>query len=409
LEEVSVLPIGFKVGGGYVGISKNMDMKKYDLALFLSEKPASAAGVFTKNLVKAAPVNISITRLQKKSSLFYGIVANSGCANACTGHQGNVDAEYICTSVENSLNLQKGTILCASTGIIGKPININDKFLPKNINYIINNSMGTSAKNEDDAILGIMTTDTFIKKVSKQIFFDNKKVTIWGCVKGAGMIHPNLSSSKHATMLAFILTDIQVDNKVLQKILENSLEDSFHSISIDGDTSTNDSIIVLANGMSDVTVSSNRDLYKFAEAFNEIMIELAKLVVKDGEGATKFIEIEIKNLKTKNDAKKIASTIATSPLVKTALFGSDLNWGRIIAAIGRSGVSFNLNKIDLYIANIKILNNGEVIKFPIKTVKESLCRKTIKLIIDFNDGDKSTKYYTCDLSYNYVKINSEYN
>ncbi|MDR0890633.1 MAG: bifunctional glutamate N-acetyltransferase/amino-acid acetyltransferase ArgJ [Endomicrobium sp.] len=404
-----MLPIGFKVGGGYVGISKNMDMKKYDLALFLSEKPASAAGVFTKNLVKAAPVNISITRLQKKSSLFYGIVANSGCANACTGHQGNVDAEYICTSVENSLNLQKGTILCASTGIIGKPININDKFLPKNINYIINNSMGTSAKNEDDAILGIMTTDTFIKKVSKQIFFDNKKVTIWGCVKGAGMIHPNLSSSKHATMLAFILTDIQVDNKVLQKILENSLEDSFHSISIDGDTSTNDSIIVLANGMSDVTVSSNRDLYKFAEAFNEIMIELAKLVVKDGEGATKFIEIEIKNLKTKNDAKKIASTIATSPLVKTALFGSDLNWGRIIAAIGRSGVSFNLNKIDLYIANIKILNNGEVIKFPIKTVKESLCRKTIKLIIDFNDGDKSTKYYTCDLSYNYVKINSEYN
>lgn len=404
-----MLPIGFKVGGGYVGISKNMDMKKYDLALFLSEKPASAAGVFTKNLVKAAPVNISITRLQKKSSLFYGIVANSGCANACTGHQGNVDAEYICTSVENSLNLQKGTILCASTGIIGKPININDKFLPKNINYIINNSMGTSAKNEDDAILGIMTTDTFIKKVSKQIFFDNKKVTIWGCVKGAGMIHPNLSSSKHATMLAFILTDIQVDNKVLQKILENSLEDSFHSISIDGDTSTNDSIIVLANGMSDVTVSSNRDIYKFVEAFNEIMIELAKLVVKDGEGATKFIEIEIKNLKTKNDAKKIASTIATSPLVKTALFGSDLNWGRIIAAIGRSGVSFNLNKIDLYIANIKILNNGEVIKFPIKTVKESLCRKTIKLIIDFNDGDKSTKYYTCDLSYNYVKINSEYN
>ncbi|MDR0915106.1 MAG: bifunctional glutamate N-acetyltransferase/amino-acid acetyltransferase ArgJ [Endomicrobium sp.] len=401
-----MLPKGFKVGGMHVGIS-NKKASKLDLSLFISECPASVAGVFTRNIVKAAPIIVSIKRLQHIKKC-YGIVANSGCANACTGIRGIKTAEYICAVVENSLKLKSETILCASTGIIGKQITLNKKIFEKNISDIVNNGLGRSAKNEENAVFGIMTTDTFIKKISKSIVIDNRKVVIWGCVKGSGMIHPDLIGF-HATMLSFILTDLNINNTTLQTILNESIDSSFNNISIDGDTSTNDSIIVLANGKSNVTLSSQIDIKNFIDAFNEVTIELAKLIVKDGEGATKFVELEVKNTKTKNDAKKIASTVATSPLFKTALFGSDLNWGRIIAAIGRSGVNFNINKIDIYVADLQILKNGKVVKFSNNTAKTLLLKKEIKFIIDFKEGSASIKYYTCDFSYNYVKINSEYN
>jgi glutamate N-acetyltransferase/amino-acid N-acetyltransferase len=400
-----MLPKGFKVGGMHTGIYSNPS--KLDVSLFISEYPASVAGVFTSNIVKAAPVIVSLKRLQRIKKC-YGIIANSGCANACTGFRGIKTAEYMCKVVERSLKLESETIMCASTGIIGKQINLDKIRFKKNINFIINNCLGRTVNNIDDAIHGIMTTDSFIKKISKSIMIGNKKVTIWGCVKGSGMIHPDLIGL-HATMLSFILTDIHIDNVVLQSILENSVDNSFNSISIDGDTSTNDSVIVLANGKSNVTLSSKKDLKSFIHVFNEVTIELAKLIVKDGEGATKFIELEVKNAKTIPDAKRIASTVATSPLFKTALFGSDLNWGRIIAAIGRSGVYFNINKINIYVAELQILKNGKVLNFSSDLAKKILLNKEVKFIIDLKEGKQSTKYYTCDLSYNYVKINSEYN
>jgi glutamate N-acetyltransferase/amino-acid N-acetyltransferase len=400
-----VLPKGFKVGGIHTGISSKSS--KIDVSLFISEYPANAAGVFTSNIVKAAPVIVSLARLQRIRK-FYGIIANSGCANACTGDSGIQTAEYMCKIVEHSLKLPHETILCASTGIIGQQININNISFKKDIDCIVNNGLGKTTQNEKNAILGIMTTDTFIKKTSKSIIIDNKEVTIWGCVKGAGMIHPDLRGL-HATMLSFILTDLKIDSTTLQTILEKSIDKSFNSISIDGDTSTNDSIIVLANGKSNVMLSSQTDFNNFICAFNETTIELAKLIVKDGEGATKFIELEIKHTKTRVDARKIASTLATSPLFKTALFGADLNWGRIIAAIGRAGVHFNINQIDMYVSKLQILKNGQAVNFSSNIAKKILLNKEIKFMIDLKEGKESIKYYTCDLSYDYVKINSEYN
>ncbi|MCL2390598.1 MAG: bifunctional glutamate N-acetyltransferase/amino-acid acetyltransferase ArgJ, partial [Endomicrobia bacterium] len=322
-----MFPKGFKVGGVRSGIHKKE--RKKDLALFISDVPANAAGMFTKSVVKAAPVLLDIERM-KKGGKFSAIVANSGCANACTGEKGIKDAKTMCYEIEKIFNLQAGSALCASTGVIGQYINM-PKFA--DVVKLLKDSLGTSAKNEDEAVLSIMTTDTFIKKSSKKIKVKNGEITIWGCVKGAGMIHPNMQGL-HATMLSFILTDTEIESKALQKILENSADNSFHCVSVDGDTSTNDTVIVLANGQSKTGRLSPVDMKKFALALDEVTLSLAKMIAKDGEGATKFIEIEIKNTKTKEDARKIGATIATSPLFKTAVFGADANWGRVLAAAG---------------------------------------------------------------------------
>jgi glutamate N-acetyltransferase/amino-acid N-acetyltransferase len=405
-----MLPKGYKVGGIHSGISKSD--KKKDLALFISEFPASAAGVFTKNAVKAAPVLVDIERL-KKNSEFFGIIANSGCANACTGVDGERDAKNMCLMLEKSFKLNNGSILCASTGIIGKCLNISKSEFMKNIELLKNN-IGVSEDHENDAVLAIMTTDTFVKKSIKRIKTKNGEIKIWGCAKGSGMIHPNmccaggLSDDLHATMLSFILTDAEIKNDVLQKILEESLEQSFNCISVDGDTSTNDTVLVLANGQSNTGILSESDLKRFIEGFNELSVDLAKSIVKDGEGATKFIEIEVINTKTKVDAKTICSTISTSPLFKTAMFGSDENWGRILAAVGRSGVVFDLNNIDIYVGNVQIFKNGKISNYSKDTVKKLLLEKKIKIVIDFKVGQEYGRYYTCDFSYDYIKINSSY-
>jgi len=235
----------------------------------------------------------------------------------------------------------------------------------------------------------------------------NGEIKIWGCVKGAGMIHPNMQGL-HATMLSFILTDAEIENATLQKILESSVDKSFNCISVDGDTSTNDTVIVLANGRSGTGKLSKSDLEKFEKKFDEITLELAKSVAKDGEGATKFIEIEVKNAKTKTDAKLIASTIATSPLFKTAMFGSDANWGRILAAAGRAGVKFDVGKVDIYMGGIQTVKNGAALNFSEEAAKKSLSKKEIKVVIDFKLGEGNSKYYTCDFSYDYVKVSGTY-
>jgi len=403
-----MLPKGFKVGGIWSGISKKEGNK--DLALFISESPANAAGVFTKNIVKAAHILVDAERLEKGGK-FSGIIANAGCANACTGIKGEEDAKNMCSAVEKSFDLAQGSVLCASTGIIGQYLNISSaEELEKKVD-ILKKNIGASVKNEDEAVLAIMTTDTFIKKAGKKVRVGNGEIKIWGCVKGAGMIHPNMQRSQeglHATMLSFILTDAEIESKTLQKMLESSVDKSFNCISVDGDTSTNDTVIVLANGQSGTGKLSKSDLENFGKKFDELTLELAQAIVKDGEGATKFIEIEIKNIKTKTDAKIIASTIATSPLFKTAMFGSDANWGRILAAAGRAGVDFDLNKIDIYMGGIQTFKDGVGLNFSEEAAKKSLSEKEIKIVIDFKVGKEGSKYYTCDFSYDYVKISGTY-
>ncbi|GMO65451.1 MAG: bifunctional glutamate N-acetyltransferase/amino-acid acetyltransferase ArgJ [Endomicrobiia bacterium] len=402
-----MLPKGFKVGGICSGIAKNN--RKKDLALFISESPASAAGVFTKNVVKAAPVLVDIERL-RKGDKFFGIIANSGCANACTGIEGEENAKNMCLVIEKSFNLNVGSVLCASTGIIGQHLNISKEELERSVDLLKNN-IGVSIENENDAVLAIMTTDTFVKKVNRKIEVESGEIKIWGCIKGAGMIHPDmcgLSTDLHATMLSFILTDTEIESETLQKILENSSEKSFNCVSVDGDTSTNDTVIVLANGQSNTGKLSNSNLEKFEEVFDELTLELAQSVAKDGEGATKFIEIDVRNTKTKMDAKLVASTIATSPLFKTAMFGADTNWGRILAAAGRSGVIFDLSKVDIYIGGVQIFKNGEILNSFEEAARKSLLKKEVKVVVDFKSGKENCKYYTCDFSFDYVKINSSY-
>ncbi|MDR2191478.1 MAG: bifunctional glutamate N-acetyltransferase/amino-acid acetyltransferase ArgJ, partial [Endomicrobium sp.] len=407
------LPKGFKVGGLRCGISKK-DGKK-DLALFLSEFPAAAAGTFTQNMAKAAPVLVDIARL-KRGGDFYGIIANSGCANACTGARGKKDALEMCISIEKSFGLPKDAVFAASTGVIGQLLNM-DKF--HSGVKLLKSALGKSAKNEDDAVSAIMTTDTFIKKSSKTIRVKKGTVTIWGCVKGAGMIHPDLagisktpkikkSASLHATMLSFILTDAKIDAKNLQRTLEKAVNHSFNCVSVDGDTSTNDTVILLANGQSGAGKLDGENLKKFADALDEVCIDLAKQIAKDGEGATKFVEIEVKNAKNTSDAKNIARAIATSPLFKTAIFGADANWGRVIAAAGRAGVSFNPDKIDITMGGIKTFKNGAPLKFSEAKAKQALLKKEVKIELNLKAGKASSKYYACDFSYDYVKINGDY-
>ncbi|MDR1663082.1 MAG: bifunctional glutamate N-acetyltransferase/amino-acid acetyltransferase ArgJ [Endomicrobium sp.] len=399
-----MLPKGFKVGGIRSELSKKEGKK--DLALFISDVPANTACIFTQNIVKAAPVLLDIERLKIRDK-FSGVIANSGCANACTGTKGLEDAEYICSICENIFELDSVSLLCASTGVIGQYLNVSKDAFPEKIKFL-RDSIGTSLKNEEESILAIMTTDTLIKKVNKEVVIKGSKVRIWGCVKGAGMIHPNLQGL-HATMLSFILTDADIESVTLQRILEESADKSFNCVSIDGDTSTNDTVIVLANGQSGIGKLSKEDLTIFVNAFDELTLDLAKSVVKDGEGATKFIEIEVKNAKTKKDAKFIASTIATSPLFKTAMFGSDANWGRIIAAMGRSKIDFfDINKVNIYIGGIHTFKNGFALKFSENDAKKSLSMKEIKVIVDLNMGSELSKYYTCDFSYDYIRINGDY-
>lgn len=394
-----MLPKGFYCGGLHSGIAKKSGKK--DLAVFYSDSPANTAGMFTFSRVKAAPVLIDIERLKKYKS-FQAVVANSGCANACTGTKGKKDAESVACEAAKFLGISPEAVLVASTGVIGQflPVEKMKKAMPELIKI-------SKEKDEKKAVEAIMTTDTFAKFISKKIKTAKGEIAIWGCAKGAGMIHPELQGL-HATMLSFILTDADIENKQLQKLLEESAKQSFNCITVDGDTSTNDTLILMANGQSQTGKLSKSDMLKFKTALDDVTLSLAKMMAKDGEGATKLVEIEVKNVKKYEDAKKIASTIATSPLVKTALFGSDANWGRILAAAGRAGVDFDQSKVDVYIGNIITAKNGMAVNFDEVKAKKILDAKECKITVDFKSGKASSKYYTCDFSYDYVKINGSY-
>ena len=391
------LPQGFFLNGINSGIR---DRKKRDIALIHSEVPCVAAGLFTKNRVKAAPVIISKRHLRNGRA--QAILVNSGGANACTGNRGMEDAQMMAYDLAYQLGIRKEDVLLASTGVIGRflPMNRVKQGIRK-----ITETMGNPSKAEFFAE-AIMTTDTTPKIISRQFLTQNRKrAVICGLAKGAGMIHPDL-----ATLLCFIITDINIHKSLLQRSLMRAAEISFNSLTIDGDTSTNDSVLILANGRAGNRPinGANRDFLRFQNNLNGVMLGLAELIARDGEGATKLVSIVVKNAETAVGAKKIARHIASSSLVKTALYGSDPNWGRLMAAIGSSGIRINPQRIDIYFGKLQVARNGESAAYSEKEAKRILEKKEIEIVIDLKQGRGGAKVYTCDLTPDYVNINSCY-
>ena len=368
-----------------------------DLALIFSEVESAIAGTFTTNTVKAAPVQLCMQKI--KSGRGQAILVNSGNANACTGRQGMKDARDMVTAASKQLGINAGLTYLCSTGVIGTPMPMQ-RILPA-INPLAG---GLGNASLDDTARAIMTTDTFPKLSSRQIIIQGKKGTIAGICKGAGMIAPNM-----ATMLCFILTDIAVEEKTLQAALKSAVGKSFNRITIDGDMSTNDTALIMANGLlGNRPVTKNSSGFPaFQKALDELTYELSKLIVKDGEGATKLIEVVVQNAKTEKAAQQAALAIANSSLVKTAIYGNDANWGRIMAAVGYSGISFTPEKADVFFNKVKVVKNG-IMNNKDKEATEEIKKKELKIIVDLHAGKASVKVLTCDLTEDYIRINAEY-
>lgn len=368
-----------------------------DLALIYSEVEASIAGTFTTNKVKAAPVKLDIKKI--RSGKGQAIVINSGNANACTGKKGMKDAADMVSLVAKRLNIKPSLVYVCSTGVIGAPMPI-ERIRPK-ISELADN-LGRATI--EDVAEAIMTTDRFPKIVKKKVKMGNKVGSIVGICKGAGMIWPDM-----ATMLCFIVTDVAVKQKTLHKVLNDAVKKSFNRITIDGDRSTNDTALIIANGMlGNPQITEKSGTYPaFKKVLHEVTFELSKLIVKDGEGATKFIEIEVKGARNEADAEKAAFAVANSNLVKTAIYGNDANWGRIMAALGYSGVAIKEEKIDIYFGKLRIANKG-LTTGKDKEAGEVLRGKDIKIIIDLHLGRSSAKVLTCDLTEEYIRVNAAY-
>ena len=368
-----------------------------DLALIYSEREANIAGAFTTNRVKAAPVRLDMKRI--KSGRGQAIVINSGNANACTGKQGTRDAARTADLVARALRIKPSLVYVCSTGVIGVPMPM------ERVEQKIIGLIGTLGRSTiQDVAKAIMTTDTFPKIVHKKIRIHDRTVTITGICKGAGMIWPDM-----ATMLCFLMTDIAVEQKTLDKALKDAVRQSFNRISVDGDRSTNDTVLFMANGVLDTApVTEKSESYNtFKMALQEVTFNLSKLIVKDGEGATKFIEIEVRNAKNEKDAERAAFAVANSNLVKTAIYGNDPNWGRIMAALGYSGTAIKEEKIDIYFGKIKIVHKGTGTGKDDRAA-EILKGKELKIIINLNQGTSSAKVLTCDLTEEYIKENKAY-
>ncbi|MDA8212048.1 MAG: bifunctional glutamate N-acetyltransferase/amino-acid acetyltransferase ArgJ [Clostridia bacterium] len=399
---VTAVP-GFQASGVHVGIKQTNKTKK-DIALIYSKVPAVAAGVFTTNKVQAAPVLISKEHLQ--GGQVQAVVANSGNANACTGEQGLGDARAMAHAAAFALGLEPEQVLVASTGVIGVPMPM-EVVLPG----IKQAAEALSEKGGQAAAEAIMTTDTFAKEIAVRVNLGGTQVTIGAIAKGSGMIHPNM-----ATMLAFVTTDAVIDRLALQEAVKKATEKSFNMITVDGDTSTNDMLVVLANGIagnSPVSLESP-ELTAFSEALDYVCIEMAKAIARDGEGATKLVEVRVQGAKTGDDAKKAALAVAKSSLVKTAIYGSDANWGRILAAVGYSGADFDPAAIDLYLQDQlgeiteRMMAKGAPLAFNEEKARMILDRNYIIIIVELNQGPAQATAWGCDLTYDYVKINADY-
>jgi glutamate N-acetyltransferase/amino-acid N-acetyltransferase len=387
---------GFKAAGVMCGIKKN---NKKDLAMIYSTVPSVAAGVFTTN--KVFSPSVQLCRENILSPVARAIVANSGNANACVGNQGYLDAKKIVQLTAEKLEIVPEEVLIASTGIIGEPLPMNkiETGIPNLVNALNENG-------SKDAAEGILTTDTFTKTVDVEISVSGTKVRLVGIAKGAGMIHPDM-----ATMLAFITTDAAIEKKTLQELLKESTDKSFNMITVDGDTSTNDTVIILANSLAKNKIIRGKSTSSkiFLEALDFVTSKLARMIVKDGEGATKLIEVHVKGARAFHDAKAIALAISRSNLVKTAFFGEDANWGRIIAAAGTAGVSFDPDKMDMFFGQEHVLKNGLYCGNERgKAIETVIKGQEIVLTLNLNSGNEQARMFTCDLSPEYIKINAEY-
>jgi glutamate N-acetyltransferase/amino-acid N-acetyltransferase len=388
-------PLGFRAGGMYCGIRK---IKK-DIAMIVSDTPATVAGVFTLNKTQAAPVIVDKIQL-KRAAECSAIVVNSGNANACTGERGLNDAWEMVRATAVALNVPEERIMISSTGVIGQ-------YMPmEKISPAIAELAGKVSKAGNlDAAEAIMTTDTFPKEAAVKFTLDGKTVTIGGIAKGSGMIAPNM-----ATMLAFVATDIGLDQALLAKALHGANNRSFNRISVDGDMSTNDMVLVLANGMAkNSRVTDNSEEYQlFAAALEYVLIKLAKMIAKDGEGATKLIEIMVKGARSEEEAAQAARAVANSNLVKTAIHGADANWGRILAAVGYSGIDFNPDNVEISFDELPVLRRNYEIVLDEEKAKELLLKDNVMIVVNLNQGSQFARFWTCDLTKEYVHINASY-
>jgi len=392
---------GYKATGLYAGIKK----KRKDMSLIYSNVPAKVAGTFTTNIVKAAPVKWDM-KVIKENETVQAIVLNSGVANACTGVIGDENNLKMAEAVAESLHISTASVLTASTGVIGKQ-------LPMDV--ITEGAKLLAVALEDSIEAGllaaeaIMTTDTYSKESAVSFELGDKIITIGGMAKGSGMIHPNM-----ATMLGVVTTDIAITKALLQEAISANVKDTFNMISVDRDTSTNDSLIILANGMagnSEIT-EKNKDYDIFCEALNLVTTDLAKKMAADGEGATKLFETVVIGAEDKNQAITLSKSIITSSLVKTAVFGNDANWGRILCAMGYSGVNFDPDQVDLFIESIegklKIVENGMATDYSEEIATKILSAKEVRAIADVKMGEATATAWGCDLTYDYIKINADY-
>nr|WP_320014797.1 bifunctional glutamate N-acetyltransferase/amino-acid acetyltransferase ArgJ [uncultured Desulfobacter sp.] len=394
---------GFKFSGICAGIKKNRSM---DLGLIYSEEPACAAALFTQNQVVAAPVILGRKTMEK--GMLQAILVNSGNANCFTGAQGLADAEHCVKLVAKALKIDPEHVLVSSTGVIGAPLPMDkiEAKIPEAVKSL-------DACTIVDFAGAILTTDTCTKMVSRKGTInpsagntsgDENSFTIMGVAKGSGMIRPDM-----ATMLSYIFTDADISSDLLQQALTHAASRSFNRITVDGDTSTNDTLVLMANGAGQAVIDNDESLGVFQAALDEVCYELAKKIVKDGEGATKVATITVKGALTSMDAFKTAEAIAHSPLVKTALYGQDPNWGRITAAAGRAGATVDQDKMDLYFDDVLLVQNGQWQgKAAEKKAADIMKQNEIAIVLDLNLGDGQDQFLFCDFSENYVKINADY-
>lgn len=393
---------GFKANGLNAGIKNNI---KKDMALVYSDVPCKAAGTFTTNKVKAAPVKWDY-KIVHESECVQAVVVNSGVANACTGEEGYGYCKDMAAAVGNAMNIPQDAVLVASTGVIGKQLPM--EVILKGIDELPKD-LGDDDAHGTLAAEAIMTTDTKSKQVAVQIEIGGTTVTIGGMCKGSGMIHPNM-----CTMLCFITTDCAIKKELLQKALSGCIEDTFNMISVDGDTSTNDTVLLLANGMAGnkEIMEEDEDYQKFFEALYYINEELSKKIAGDGEGCTCLFEVRVENALTKEDAKTMAKSVVMSSLTKAAVYGHDANWGRILCAMGYSGAEFDPELVDIYFESangkLKIVEDGRATDYSEEKATEILSSEHVIAICDCKQGGYRATAYGCDLTHEYVNINADY-
>ena len=393
-------PKGFK-GSGICGSVKPSNTTKRDIALIASDVICNTAAVFTKNLVKSSA--ITVTQQNIENGKAQAVIVNSGNANTCNA-DGIEKAERMCELAAEALNIDKHDVIVASTGVIGQPLPIEpfEKSVPE-LGKIISEDGGT------DVAEAIMTTDTVKKETAVSVEIGGKTVTIGAVAKGSGMIHINMG-----TMLSFVTTDAAISSEMLKSALSEAVEQSYNMVSVDGDTSTNDTLAILANGLAEneEIITRNEDYRAFTDALIAVCKSMAKKLAKDGEGATKLIVCTVSGAKTVIDAKGVAKAVICSSLVKAAMFGSDANWGRVLCAIGYSGCDVDVSLVDVSFKSkageIPVCKNGSGIEFSEELAKEILTENEIEIIINLNDGDSNAESYGCDLTYDYVKINGDY-